>query len=217
MDCDLQDRPEEIPRLWAKAQEGHDIVVGRRAKRQDEFFKRLFSRIFHEVIKYINNRKNDAAQSTFGIYSRRVIDKIKLLSEKPGIFPLLIQRTDFPVKAIEVEHCRRAEGKSSYTLKRKLSLAMSVMAFCSDQPLKIYVRFKIFAAVAAFAFGIGTFVYSFLFGYKSVGWTRGIFISFILSGIVFLAMGILEIYMRRIFNQLKKKTPCIVAERTQAT
>ncbi|MFA5322112.1 MAG: glycosyltransferase family 2 protein, partial [Smithella sp.] len=56
MDCDLQDRPEEIPHLWAKAQEGHDIVVGRRAKRQDEFFKRLFSRIFHEVIKYINNR-----------------------------------------------------------------------------------------------------------------------------------------------------------------
>lgn len=217
MDCDLQDRPEEITRLWAKAQEGHDIVVGRRVKRQDRFFKRLSSKIFHEVIKYINNQKNDPAQATFGIYSRRVIDKIKLSSETPKIFPLLMQRTGFPVKSIDVEHCWRAKGKSSYTLKRKIFLAMDVIAFYSDKPLNIWVRLKVFAAVAAFSLGLWILVHSFLFGCQSVDWTKIISISFILSGAVFLGMGILEIYIKRIFNQLKKRSPSIVADRTQTT
>ena len=81
MDCDLQDRPEEIPRLWAKAQEGHDIVVGRRVERQDGIFKRLSSRFFCWFFVYMTEQKSDATQSNFGIYSRKVVDVVKKLSE----------------------------------------------------------------------------------------------------------------------------------------
>lgn len=97
MDCDLQDPPEEIPRLWAKAQEGYDAVIGCRLKRKDSWFKRLNSHLYHRFFDYMTEQKSDNAQANFGIYSRKVVEAIKTLQEQPRTLLLLVRWAGFEV------------------------------------------------------------------------------------------------------------------------
>lgn len=72
MDCDLQDRPDEIPNLYAKALEGWDIVYARRVERQDGFWKKMSSRAFHRVYSYLSGSKSDRTIANFGIYKKEL-------------------------------------------------------------------------------------------------------------------------------------------------
>ena len=217
MDCDLQDIPEEIPRLWTKAQEGHDVVAGRRVERQDGFFKRLFSRAFHSVFKYMTDQKTDSAQSNFGIYSRKVVDVVKKLPEQPSVFTLLIRWAGFEVKTIDIEHSRRTEGKSSYNLSRRFSLAIDTIVSYSNKPLKMCVQFGFFMAFFAFCYGAWLFIRYFLFDYTPTGWTSMMVSLFFLSGVLLFGMGILGIYIDRVFNQVKGRPLYVVDDRTPAS
>ena len=82
MDCDLQDRPAEIPRLLQKAAEGYDVVVARRALRQDGFFKKLSSQIFYGTLGWLTGTPHDPAIANFGIYSAKVIGAINSMPER---------------------------------------------------------------------------------------------------------------------------------------
>jgi polyisoprenyl-phosphate glycosyltransferase len=213
IDCDLQDRPEEIPRLWAKAMEGHDIVVGRRVERQDGLFKRMFSRTFHFILRYITDQQSDAAQSNFGIYSRRVVDSVQAPSEQRRIFPLLIRGGGYEIISIDIEHNKRPEGKSGYTFSRKLSLAMNIILFYSNKPLKLCIQFGFLTVLAALCYGAWLFICHFLFDSASLGCTKLTISLFFLSGIILLGAGILGIYIVRIFNRAKGKPLYSVIEK----
>lgn len=215
MDCDLQDQPEEIPHLWAKAQEGFDVVFGRRVERQDGLLKRLSSRAFVRFFAYMTDQKRDATQANFGIYSRKVVDIVKTLPEQPRVFPLLVRWTGFRIAAIDIAHGKRVEGKSSYNFSRKVSLATDILVSYSDKPLKICIQFGFFMAFTAFCFGIWLFIRYFLFDYTPAGWTSVMVSLFFLSGILLFGMGILGIYIGRIFNQVKGRPLYVVKDRTQ--
>jgi len=214
MDCDLQDRPEEIPSLWAEAQKGHDVVVGRRVERMDGLLKRLSSRAFFWLLDYMTDQKSDATQSSFGIYSRKVVTAVMKMSEQPQIFPLLVRWVGFEVTPIDIEHGKRIEGKSSYTFKRKLSLAMDTIVSYSNKPLKMCVQFGFLMALVAFCYGAWLFVRYFLFDYTPAGWTSVMVSLFFLSGILLFGMGILGIYIGRIFNQVKGRPLYVIYDRT---
>jgi polyisoprenyl-phosphate glycosyltransferase len=215
MDCDLQDRPEEIPRLWAKAQEGFDVVFGRRAERQDRFLKRLSSRLFHLFFGYMTDQKSDAAQGNFGIYIRKVVDVVKMLPEQPRVFPLLVRWTGFKIASIDIAHDKRAEGKSSYTLIRQLSFAADIIISYSNKPLKLCVQFGFFMAFAALCYGAWLFIRYFLYDYIPTGWTSLMVSLFFLSGTLLFGMGILGVYIGRVFNQVKGRPLYVVKDRTQ--
>ncbi|MFA5196349.1 MAG: glycosyltransferase family 2 protein [Bacteroidales bacterium] len=216
MDCDLQDLPEEIPRLWAKAQEGHDVVAGRRVERQDGFIKRFFSRAFHRVFKYMTDQKSDATQSNFGIYSRKVVDVIRKMREQPQVFPLLVRWAGFEVIPIDIEHSKRTEGESSYNFSRGVSLAIDIIVFHSNKPLKICIQFGFLMAFVAFCFGVWFFIRYFLFDSIPTGWTSVIVSLFFLSGVILLGMGILGIYIGRVFDQVKGRPLYVIKEQTKS-
>lgn len=215
MDCDLQDRPEEIPRLWTKAQEGHDVVTGRRVERQDGLFKRLSSKVFHKVFMYMTEQKSDATQSSFGIYSRKVVDVIKKMHEQPQVFPLLARWAGFESTPIDIEHGKRAEGKSSYNFSRSLSLAIDIIVFHSNKPLKMCIQFGFLMAFTAFCFGVWFFIRYFVFDSIPTGWTSVIVSLFFLSGVILLGMGILGIYIGRVFDQVKGRPAYVIKEQTK--
>lgn len=214
MDCDLQDRPEEIPRLWAKAQKGHDIVVARRVERKDSFMRRLSSRAFHWIFNYMTDQKSDATQSNFGIYSRQVVDAVKTLSEQPRVFLNLIRWIGFDVTSIDVEHGLRTEGKSNYSFGRRLSLAMDTIISYSNKPLKIFVHFGFSMAFTAFCYGLWLVLRYLRLDYIPAGWTSVMVSLFFLSGVLLIGMGILGIYIGRIFNQVKGRPLYVVKDRT---
>ena len=71
MDCDLQDQPEEIIKLLTKSKEGFEIVVASRKNRQDDFFKKLLSRIFYSTLGYLTETKQDRSVANFVCYQRK--------------------------------------------------------------------------------------------------------------------------------------------------
>jgi dolichol-phosphate mannosyltransferase len=74
--CDLQDRPEGIPKLYVKAMDGFDIVLARRLERQDSAVRRLASQLFYRVLSYMTGTERDATIANFGIYHRRAIEAV---------------------------------------------------------------------------------------------------------------------------------------------
>jgi polyisoprenyl-phosphate glycosyltransferase len=118
MDCDLQDRPEEIPLLYKKAQEGFDIVLARRSVRKDKLIKRLFSKYFYKALSYLTGSEQDESVANFGIYHQKVIDAIRQMRESIRYFPTMVQWVGFRAMKIEVQHDERYEGETSYNFRK---------------------------------------------------------------------------------------------------
>ena len=97
MDCDLQDLPEEIPRLHAKAIEGYDIVLARRGKRKDPLLKRLSSWIFYKVFSYLSDLTYDGQVGNFRIMSRQVVVNFRRMREQLRFLGGLITWMGFPM------------------------------------------------------------------------------------------------------------------------
>ncbi len=111
MDCDLQDRPEEIKRLVKKAQEGYDLVLARRSQRRDGFIKRLFSRWFYRSLSWLTGIPYDHGVANFGIYRRKVIDAILNMGDSIRYFPTMVVWVGFKKETIDVQHDRPAGWK----------------------------------------------------------------------------------------------------------
>ena len=118
MDCDLQDRPEEIPNLYHKAMEGFDSVFAQRVERQDTFMKRLSSTIFYKVFSFLTDSKQDKSVANFGIYHRKVVNAILAMGDSIRYFPIMAQWVGFRKYYLPVIHAEREIGKSSYNFKQ---------------------------------------------------------------------------------------------------
>lgn len=210
MDCDLQDRPEEIPRFLRKALVGYDVVVGRRQERQDNWLKRIGSRVFHGFFAYLTDQPSDSAQSNFGIYSRKVVEELKRLTEYSRCFPLFVRWLGFETATIDIKHDKRAEGKSSYNLKRLVSLAVDITVSYSNKPLRIFIQTGFLMSFSAFFYGLWLISRYFVFDQIVQGWTSVMVSLYFLSGLLLLGMGTLGIYIGRIFNQVKARPLYVV-------
>ena len=110
MDCDLQDKPEEIVKLYEKAQSGVDIVFAQRVDRQDSFFKKSASKLFYRVLGYLTETKLDYSVANFGIYDRKVINAVLSMKEVHKFFPVMVRWVGFSSASIKVSHADRIYG-----------------------------------------------------------------------------------------------------------
>lgn len=210
MDGDLQDRPEEIPALYAHAQEGHDIVFARRSVRMDGFFKRLSSRAFYWVLSYLTDTKLDASIANFGIYHFRVIEAVQQMRESLRYFPVMVRWVGFSASSLDVEHAGRSHGRSSYTLPRLLRMAVDVMMTFSDKPLWLTVKLGVALSLLSFVAAAYT-VYNALFGDVPImGWSSLIVSVWFFSGIVIMLVGVVGIYVGKTFDQVKSRPLYVV-------
>src|ERR1035437_711617 len=118
MDCDLQDQPEEIYKLYLKAQEGFDVVLAQRQMRQDSFLKVYLSKFFYKTLGYLTDTEQDSTIANFGIYHKKVIQTICSMGDSMRYFPTMVRWVGFKQTAIAIEHASRTEGKSSYNFSR---------------------------------------------------------------------------------------------------
>jgi glycosyltransferase involved in cell wall biosynthesis len=210
MDCDLQDQPAEILKLYAKAQEGYDVVLAGRYNRQDSFFKKAFSSYFYKVLSFLVGTKIDPSVANFGIYKRKVINAVVSMREHTRFFPMLIKWVGFKTCIVEVNHSARAEGKSSYSFKALLNLALSIMLSFSDKPLRLMVKFGIMVSFFAFLFALYNII-QYLRGVISVSGFASLIVSiWFLSGLIISAIGVVGLYTGRIFEQSKQRPIYII-------
>ena len=210
MDCDLQDRPEEIPRLYAKAQEGYDIVLARRGTRHDPLLKRFTSWLFYKLFSYLADIEYDGQTGNFRIMSRKVAVNFLRMREQLRFFGGLVQWMGFPTASIEVEHAGRFEGSSTYTFAKLWKLATETIIAYSDKPLRLSVRFGFLMAFFAFFYGVYIIARAFIYGSAIPGWNSLIVSLYFIGGIIIAILGILGIYLGKTFDESKKRPLYIV-------
>jgi dolichol-phosphate mannosyltransferase len=212
MDCDLQDRPEEIPKLYAKALEGFDGVLARRTLRRDYFIKRFFSRAFYRTLGYLTGTRHDETVANFGIYHRKVIDQVRRLRESIRYFPTMVQWVGFNITRIDVEHAPRSEGKSNYNLRKLLLLALDIILAYSDRPIRLVIKLGLFIAMVSLLF-IGVTLYKWLSGdIEVLGYASLIISTWFLSGCLLVTLGVVGLYVGKTFEGVKQRPIYIIDE-----
>ena len=213
MDCDLQDRPEEIPKLYQKAQEGFDIVLARRLDRKDHFFKRLTSRLFHGLYRYLSGMKTDSGIANFGIYHEKVINQFKMMKEQSRSFPSLLSYLGFKSAVINVRHAERFNGKSSYSLSKLLKLSADVIMANSNKPLRMTVKLGFTISMLSFLLALYN-IFARLTGIITVaGFTTTVFSIWFVGGLILFVLGVVGLYIGKIFDQVKDRQLFIVSEK----
>ena len=204
MDCDLQDRPEEIINLYNKAQEGYDVVVARRKERHDSKLKVFVSKCFYKVYSYAIDSKYDGALCNFSISKRNVIKSYCSMRETHRAYIMYLQWLGFKHAVLDVEHNDRYEGKSGYNFKKRLNMAVEFLTSQSDKILKLTVKFGLIVSLLSFLWIIFLLI-RYLASDIQVGWTSTIASIFLMGGIMISCIGIVGIYVGNIFIEVKNR------------
>jgi dolichol-phosphate mannosyltransferase len=214
MDCDLQDVPEEIQKLYLKSKEGHKVVVGQRFERQDSRFKRRFSNWFYRVLGYLTGIPQDASIANFGIYHQSVIKAILSMGDYVRYMPAMVKWVGFDYQKVQVLHAPRAEGKSSYNFKSLLKLGLSVITTFSDRPLKLMINMGLIISFASVIVATIYFVLYLMGRIEVLGFTSLIISVWFLAGVIITMLGMVGIYIGKIFDQVKHRPVYIIDETT---
>ena len=214
MDCDLQDRPEEIPRLHAKALEGYDIVLARRGKRTDPRSKIIASALFYRLFSYLSEIDYDGRVGNFRIVSRRVVEHYRLIRERLRFFGALVQQLGFPTTSIEVQHDPRFAGETTYNLRKLMKLASEAVIAYSDKPLRLAVKLGFLVSLLAFVCGIVVGARALFYGAAISGWASLIISIYFMGGIITALLGVIGIYLGKTFDETKKRPLYVVMSRT---
>lgn len=212
MDCDLQDLPEEIASLYAKASEGYDLVFAQRVDRQDSWGKRFFSNAFYRVLSYLTGSRYDASTANFGIFSARAVAGVNAMPERSRFFPLMVRWAGFRIALLPTEHASRKSGKSAYGFGKLVRLALEIILSYSDKPLRLLAKLGLWFSLAAFLLVIFS-VYRYTHGAVAVaGYTSIIASIWLLGGLIISGLGIVGLYVGRVFNDIKARPYYVVAE-----
>lgn len=215
MDCDLQDPPEEIPRLFAEAEQGHDIVFARRVGRQDNPFRRLAADAYFRLLNRVAGTDIDRAYGSFSLISRKVVDAYLHFKDADRHYLFILYWLGFDHSHINYAHRERFAGRSSYGLKALISHALSGLFFQTTVLLRwiVYLGFMLAATGVAFA---GYLIVARLIGSSQPGWTSLAVFILLLSGFVIMSTGITGLYVGKVFEQVRER-PLFVIDQVAGT
>jgi undecaprenyl-phosphate 4-deoxy-4-formamido-L-arabinose transferase len=207
LDADLQNPPEEIPRLVAEYEKGHDLVGTIRVGRQDTLFRKQASKI----VNYMTRRMSGIKLRDFGCmlrgYSRPIVKLIASRGEMGTFIPALASLYARNPVEIEVKHESRHAGQSKYSVIKLFRLHLDLVTGFSMAPLRILFTAGLVIATIGILFGLTLLVGRFVFG---EAWAaQGVFtlfaILFVFIGAQFFAFGILGEYIGRIFMKVRDR------------
>jgi undecaprenyl-phosphate 4-deoxy-4-formamido-L-arabinose transferase len=203
LDADLQNPPEEIPKLLAKVREGFDVVGGVRQDRQDSFLRRAASLLVNRVTVVITRMRITDFGCMLRAYSRDVVEEINRCDESSTFIPALAQSFARRPTEIPVEHAPRRHGESAYSLYRLVRLNFDLMTGFSLVPLQVFGLLGTAVAFGGFAFGLFLFVRRLVHGAEVEGVFTLFAILFTLLGIAMAGLGLVGEYVGRIYQQVR--------------
>lgn len=212
MDCDLQDPPEEIPRLLDALGGGAEVVFASRTQRNDPPLKRLASWSFSKLLSWLTGVRQDHTTANFGAFSRKVVDAINAMPERERCFPLMVKWTGFRTTTIAVKHAGRTHGSSGYNLRRLLRLASGIVLSYSDKPLRVVVTLGLVFAVIAFSMALLSIVRYLQGDIQVAGFTSIVASIWMVGGVSIFCLGIIGLYLGRVFVDAKRRPYYLVAD-----
>lgn len=210
IDADLQNPPEEIPKLVSKMDEGYDVVGTYRKMRQDSVFRRFPSFIVNKITSRLVGVKLRDYGCMLRAYRRDVVGSINMCQESSSFIPALANTYAKKIAEIEVGHEERKRGTSKYSLFRLLRLNFDLMTGFSLLPIQWIGMLGVIIAVIGLAFAIFLLVRRFVVGPESEGLFTLFAILFFFMGIQILTLGIIGEYIGRIFQEVRRRPRFII-------
>jgi len=211
LDADLQNPPEEIPRLVQAIDAGNDVVGGWREERQDDAFRRVASRYHNKLTSAIVGVPMHDYGCMLRAYRRHIVDAVVACDEKAAFVPALANSFAKRVAEIPVGHAERAAGSSKYNLFRLATLSLNLIT-----------GFSPVAIQALTLFGIGTFLldamlviflagHRLIYGPQQEGALWVLFtVLFMFVGFIFLALGLIGEFIYRIYLEVRRRPTYLV-------
>jgi dolichol-phosphate mannosyltransferase len=212
MDGDLQDRPEVIPDLYSKAQEGFEVVFVSRKNRPEKLYYRIAQRLFYLILRILSGIEFDSKQANFSIINKKVVDAFKSFPESARFYGSTIKWLGFSRSQIFADHGVRFSGRPSYTLKKRIKLASDIILSFSERPLKFSIGLGVSLSLVSLGLAIWVVLRSIFFGYAVTGWASIISAIFFSTGILLVVIGISAVYIGEIFREVKNRPLYIVSE-----
>ena len=213
IDADLQDPPSvilEMVKLW---KEGHDVVYGQRLKREGEtFFKKFTAHMFYKVLRYMSGQDIPMDTGDFRLIDRKVRDAMCAMPEHNRFLRGMVSWIGFNQIACQYDRKERFAGETKYSLKKMLKLATDGITGFSDKPLKITTAFGaglgflscVYLLVLIIMALCGSFV-------QFSVWALAIIL--LVSSLFFIALGILGLYIGRIYNEVQNRPLYLLQEK----
>lgn len=212
MDCDLQDPPELIPQMYAKALEGFDIVYGRRKRKPAPLARRALARVYFKMLNLFTGAGINGEFGSFSLISRKVVDGFLRFRDRDRHYIFILHWLGFDWAAVDYEPSARHAGESSYTFRTLLRHGLGGVFFQTTILLRwiVYLGFLLAASGLGFA---AYLVVARLTGNSMPGWTSIVVITLVVSGFIVTSTGITGLYIGKVFEQVKDR-PLFVVDRT---
>jgi len=212
MDGDLQHPPSLIPELLAHWEKGYDIVYTIRNDHQEiPLLKKRTSNLFYDVINNLSDIELEQGAADFRLMDKKVVNVFRTFTESDIFMRGLVKWMGFPQIGIEYTSALRYQGESKYTLKRMLRFALQGITSFSTRPLYIAAYLGFFFSLFSLLY-IPYIIYSYFFGTMVLGWPSVIATIAFFGGLQLMILGIIGMYLGKLFMQSKHRPHYIVKE-----
>ncbi|MCG7550473.1 glycosyltransferase family 2 protein [Pseudoalteromonas sp. Of7M-16] len=213
LDADLQDPPELIPKMLAKWQQGFDVVNMKRTEREGESrFKKYSADIYYKLLDHLADVPVQRNVGDFRLISRRVIEKIKQLSEKNRYMKGILSWPGYKQTTIEFSRPRREAGTTKWSFTQLVGLALSGITAFSVKPLRLSVWAGVLISASAFVYAFWVFIKTVWLGEAVQGYPSLMLVQLFLGGVQLIAIGVCGEYIGRIFTEVKGRPSYIVMD-----
>jgi glycosyltransferase involved in cell wall biosynthesis len=213
MDGDLQNPPEEIPKLLAKKDEGFDVVYGIREGRQDSLFRVAASRTMQWGMRSLMEIELPDDISTFRLMGASIARLVALLPERRKFFSALLVWSGARIGVVKVAHAARTAGTTKYNFTKLLNHTFDLLVGFSSKPLRYIGALGFLFSFGGFGLGAWTVVRKLVWGYGATGWSSIFAAVVVLCGLQLMALSVIGEYIARIYVQAQARPLYNVAER----
>ncbi len=212
MDGDMQHPPTLIPELIKKWEEGNDIVYTiRKDQTELPMLKRKTSNLFYSILNKLSSIELEKGTADFRLIDKKVIDVLRDISEYDLFWRGLVKWLGFKQVPIEYVPAERASGNSKYTLKKMMELALKGITSFSIKPLSIAIYIGLISSFISILY-LPYALISYYSGHVISGWTSVIVTIAFFGGIQLMILGIIGIYLGKLFMQSKNRPHYIISE-----
>jgi undecaprenyl-phosphate 4-deoxy-4-formamido-L-arabinose transferase len=210
LDADLQNPPEEIPRLVGKIEEGYEVVGTYRRNRQDSLFRKIPSFIVNRITSRLVGVKLKDYGCMLRAYRRSIVDYINMCPESSSFIPALANTFARKIIEIDVAHEERKKGTSKYGLFKLLRLNFDLMTNFSLLPIQFISMLGVIIAILGLLFAIFLFIRRLVIGPESEGAFTLFAILFVFIGMQIFALGVIGEYIGRIYQEVRRRPRFII-------
>lgn len=215
LDCDLQDPPEKINDLYQKAITNEsEIVVALFEGKTEVFYKQWTSKLFWWSLSWLSEIKFDPRIGNFRIMSKDVVRNFRIYREQLRFLGGITATMGYSTASVRMARESRFAGKSSYNLKRQLTVARDIIMAYSDKPLKIFVTLGFLMAFLSMCVGISIIILGLSGRIVVQGWASVMVSLYFIGGIIIGNLGLIGFYLGRIFDEAKRRPLYIVESST---